>query len=69
MEFSTWNKYNQIDYILTTQRFKSSVNKTNTIAYPDATINNEHDQVICNIKTKMYIKKRIESTNIRYDLD
>ena len=37
--------HNQIDYILNLQRFKSSINNTNTRTYPGATINRIHNDL------------------------
>ena len=51
---------NQIDYILKPQRFKSSIIKTSTRTYPGATINSDHDLVLCNIKMKLCLKKKKE---------
>ena len=67
---TTWHSpdgmtYNQIDYIVRPQRFKSSVIKTSTRTYPGATINSDHDLVICYIKMKLCIKKRKKITIIQ----
>ena len=56
------------DYILTPQRFKSSIIKTSTRIYHGAVINSEHDIVLCNIKMKLCIKKKGNS-KIRYILE
>ena len=42
--------HNQIDYILTPQRFKSSIIRTSTRTYPSEDINSDHDLVLCNMK-------------------
>ena len=71
---TTWHSpdgqtHNQIDYILTPQRFKSSIIKTSTRIYPGATINSDHDLVLCNIKMKLCLKKKERNNRIRYDLE
>ena len=71
---TTWHSpdgqtHNHIDYILTPQRFKSSIIKTSTRTYPGATINSDHDLVLCNIKMKLCLKKKERSNRIRYDLE
>ena len=71
---TTWHSpdgqtHNQIDYILTPQIFKSSIIKTSTRTYPGATINSDHDLVLCNIIMKLCLKKKERSNRIRYDLE
>ena len=71
---TTWHSpdgqtHNLIDYILTPQRFKSSIIKTITRTYPGATINSDHDLVLCNIKMKLYLKKKERNNRIRYYLE
>ena len=61
--------HNQIDYILTPQRFKLSIISSSTRTYPGADISSDHDLVICNLKLKLCIKKRAISNRIRFDLD
>ena len=70
---ATWHSpngqtHNQIDYILTPQRYKSSIIKTSTRTYPGVDINSDHDLVICNMKLKLCIKERSKTSRIRYDL-
>ena len=60
---------NQIDYILTPQRFKSSIITTSTRPYPGADIGSDHDLVLCNLKLKLCIRKRAIMNRIRFDLD
>ena len=60
---------NQIDYILTPQRFKSSIITTSTRTYPGADIGSDHDLVLCNLKLKSCIRKRAITNRIRFDLD
>ena len=65
----TWHSpngitYNPIDYILTSQIFKSSINKTNIRTYPGAIINSDHDLVICDIKMNLGFKKEPKSLSL-----
>ena len=71
---STWNSpngliHNQIDYIITPQRIKSSISRRSTRTYPGADINSDYDLVLCNIKFKLSIKKRTKGNRIRFDLE
>ena len=61
--------HNQIDYILTPQRFKSSIITTSTITYPGADIDSDRDLVLCNLKLKLCIRKNTVTNRIRFDLD
>ena len=61
--------HNQIDYILTHERFKSSIIRTSIRTYPGADINSDHDLVLCNIKLKLSIKKRTKGNRIRFNLE
>ena len=63
------NTHNQIDYILTPRRFKSSIITTSTRTYPGADIGSNHDLVLCNLKLKLCIRKSTVTNRIRYDLD
>ena len=70
---ATWHSpngqtHNQIDYILTPQRYKSIIINTSTRPYPGADINSDHDLVLCNMKLKLCINKRSKTSRIRYDL-
>ena len=71
---TTWHSpdgqtYNQIDYILIPQKCKPIIIKTSTRTYPGATINSDHAFVLCNIKTKLRLKKKERNNIIRYDLE
>ena len=60
---STWHSpygkiHNQIDFILTPQRFKSSINKASTRTYPGADIYSDYDLVLCNLKIKFKRSKK-----------
>ena len=61
--------HNQIDYILTPQRFKSSIITTSTITYPGADIGSDYDLVLCNLKLRLCIRKSTFTNIIRFDLD
>ena len=59
------NTHNQIDYILTMTRFKSSINKATTRTYPAADIYSDHEMVLCNIKLKLKrSRKKINEVKI-----
>ena len=60
---------NQIGVILTSQRFKSSINKANTRSFPDADIGSDHDLLITTIKMNLKTKRFTKSPRIRFDLE
>ena len=60
--------HNQIDFILTPQRFKSSINKANTRSSPGADIVSSHDLVLTTIKLKLKVKLFTRSPCIQFDL-
>ena len=71
---TTWHSpnglvHNQIDFILTPQRFKSSINKANTRTFPGADIGSDHDLVLTTIKLKLKAKKQPKSQRMRFDLE
>ena len=52
---ATWHTpkgqvHKQIDFIMTPQRFKFSINKTNTKSFPNADMGSDHDLVLTTIK-------------------
>ena len=55
--------HNQIDYILTPQRFKLSIIRSSTITYTGTDINSNHDLIMCNLKLKLRSNKSKKSTN------
>lgn len=70
----TWHSpngqiHNQIDFILTPQRFKSSINKAKTRTYPGADIGSDHDLVMMKFKLKLNARRQAKRTRIRFDLD
>ena len=71
---TTWHSpnsliHNQVDCIITPQRFKSSIIRSATITYPGADINSDHDLVMCNLHLKLRSNKRHRSTRIRCNID
>ena len=71
---TTWHApngktHNQIDFIMTPRRFKSSINRAKTRTYPGADVGSDHDLVLLTIKIKL--KKNNKSTNnrIKFDLE
>ena len=61
--------HNQIDFILTSQLFKSSINDANTKSFPDADIGGDNDLVVIIIKLKLKTKRFTKSPRIRFDLE
>ena len=59
--------YNQTDFILTPERFKSRFNKANTRTFPGVDIGSDHDFVLTIIKCKSQRFKK--SFRIRVDLE
>ena len=53
MELTRWQHAYQFDYTLTTQCFKSSINKATIRKYHGADIYSYHDMVLCNLKLKL----------------
>ena len=49
--------HDQIDLILTPQRFKSSINKENARSFPGADTGSDHDLVLTTIKLKLKTKR------------
>ena len=45
--------HNQIDFIMTPRRFKSSINMAKTRTYPGADVGSDHDLVLLTIKIKL----------------
>lgn len=71
---TTWHSpnglvHNQIDYILMPQRYKSSINKAKTRAFPGADVGSDHDLVLTRLKLKLKIKRSQKSPRIRFDLE
>ena len=71
---ATWHSpngqiHNQIDFILTPQRYKSSINKAKTRTFPGADIGSDHDLVMTTIKLKLKAKRCPKNPRIRFDLE
>ncbi|XP_076454867.1 uncharacterized protein LOC143289703 [Babylonia areolata] len=71
---ATWHSpngqvHNQIDFILTPQRYKSSINKANTRTFPGADIGSDHDLVLATFKLKLKCKRCPRNPRIRFDLE
>ena len=71
---TTWHApngivHNQIDYILTPRRFKSSVNKAKTRTYPGADIGSDHDLVLLVMKLKLKKRQKPANPRIKFDLE
>ena len=61
--------HNQIDFIRTPQRFKSSINKANARSFPGADIGSDHDLVLTTFKMKLTLKGFTKIPRIRFDLE
>ncbi|XP_076436542.1 uncharacterized protein LOC143276040 [Babylonia areolata] len=71
---ATWHSpngqvHNQIDFILTPQCYKSSINKANTRTFPGADIGSDHDLVLATFKLKLKCKRCPRNPRIRFDLE
>mgnify|MGYP006273469667 CR=1 FL=1 len=71
---TTWHApsgkiHNQIDYILTPRRIKSSINRAKTRTYPGADVGSDHDLVLLNMKMKLKKKYQAARTRIKFDLE
>lgn len=61
--------HNQIDYMLSPEKFKSSINKVRTRTFPGADIGSDHDMVLMTLKLKLKTHKKYGNTRIRISLD
>ncbi|XP_076438257.1 uncharacterized protein LOC143277357 [Babylonia areolata] len=71
---TTWHSpngqvHNQIDFNLTPQRYKYSVNKANTRTFPGADIGSDHDLVLAAFELKLKCKRCPRNPHIRFDLE
>ena len=71
---TTWHApngkiHNQIDFILTPRRFKSSINKARTRTYPGADIGSDHDLVLLILKVKLKKNQQPANPRIKFNLD
>ena len=60
--------HNQIDYILTPRRFKSSISKANARTLPGVDIGSDHDLVLAILKLKLKKIHHQKSPCIRFDI-
>ena len=67
--FTMGQVHNQIDFIVTPQRFKSSINKANTRSFPGADTGSDHDLMLTTIQLKLITKRLTKSPRIRFDLE
>ena len=61
--------HNQIDFILTPQRFKSSIKKAGTRSFPGADIFSGNDLMLTTIKLKLKTKRFTKSPRTQFDLN
>ncbi|XP_076443957.1 uncharacterized protein LOC143282244 [Babylonia areolata] len=71
---TTWHApngrtHNQIDFVLTPRRFKSSINRAKTRTYPGADIGSDHDLVLLTMKMKLKKKHQAVQPGIKFDLE
>ena len=60
--------HNSIDYMLTPERFFSSIQKTTTRTYPRADINSDHDLVLINMKLKLRTQTK-RNSRVRFNIE
>ena len=60
---------NQIDFILTPKRFKSSINKPKTRTYPGADVGSDHDMVLLSMKIKLKKNSKAKQSRVKYDVE
>ena len=71
---TTWHAptglvHNQIDYILTLRRFKSSINKAKTRTYSGTDVGSDHDVVLMVMKLKLNKLFHAPNPRIKFDLE
>ena len=67
---SKWaGSHPDIDFILTPQRFRSSINKAKIRSFPGADMGSDHDVVLTTIKLKLKTKCFTKSPRIYFDLE
>ena len=71
---TTWHSpdgktHNQIDYILTPQRFKSSINKPKTRTFPGTDVGSDHDLVMMTINLRLQKNQKNKNPQIRSDIE
>jgi exonuclease III len=60
---------NQIDFILTSKRFKSGINANKTRTFPGADIGSDHDLVMMTMKTRLSRRSKPKNPRIRFNLE
>ena len=60
---------NQIDFILTSTRFKSGIYTNRTRTFPGADIGSDHDLVIMTMKTRLSRRKKEKNPRIKFNLE
>ena len=60
--------YNQTNYILACQKFKSRINKAQMSTFPGADIGSDHDMVLMILKLKLKKDQKKNNPCIRYDV-
>ena len=58
---------NQIDYILTPQSFKSSINKPKTRTFPGADVGSDHDLLMMTINLRLQKNRKNKNPRIRFN--
>ena len=61
--------HNQIDYILVSKRFSTSVNINKTRAFPGADIGSDHDMMMMNFSLHLKNPKKNKFTRNKFDLE
>ena len=61
--------HNQIDFVLTPWRFKSSINRAKTRTYPGADVGSDHDLVLLTMKIRLKKKYQAAQPRIKFDLE
>jgi len=70
---TTWHSpgglyHNQIDYILMSKRFRSSINTHKTRTFPGADVGSDHDLVMMTIQLRLKQQAKSRNPRIKYDL-
>ena len=60
---------NQIDFILTSKRFKSGIFTNKTRTFPGADVGSDHDLVMMTMKTKLSKRKKQKNPRIKFNLE
>ena len=60
---------NQIDYIMVQNRFRSSINRTQTRSFPGADVGSDHAMIIMNFHLRLKKIRILTNTRIKFDLE